>query len=347
MMASPCDVHWQQARLLVESFIDLPYEQALRQLESQMSLADPHVKVCARSLLQAAGQRKTLFEHIESGTLSRTIQGMTSRAGQRAGPYVIKDIIGIGGLSAVYRGVHQQRPTTPVAIKLLLPVYARDYAHWLFCRERAALSRIRHPQVVMLLDSGQLTDGGCYLVLEYVDNARSLEACAPQLTIRERVCHVLTVARAMVAVHAVGIVHNDLKPGNILVDAQGRIKIIDFGIASDWPGDDLPDSPAYTPFVAAPEQILGESITPQVDVFLLGATLLHVLTGHAPLPPFTPASYCRRRDERHVAQLLAQASIAPALKTIIRKALRTRCAARYSDMASFAGALARWLAQGC
>jgi len=268
--------------------------------------------------------------HIESGAWAEAFRGISRWHGCQMGPYVLEEIIGVGGLSAVYLARHKDSANEKVAVKLLLPDYAGEFAETLFRQESRALCSIRHPHVIRCLAGGAVeeesgTDRGYFLALEYVPESRSLESFARQVnrSAGRVVQAVLQTAEAMQVVHAAGIVHNDLKAGNILINAQGQVKIIDFGIASFYDSATKTDTPAYTPFIAAPEQIMGKAITPQADVFILGATLLHALTGQNPLPEFTPQSYSPLRDEH--------------------RALRIKRSHRYRDMAGFAADLSIWL----
>ncbi len=272
-------------------------------------------------------------------------------AGRDVGGYVLKSLLAVGGLSVIYRACHKHRPAQTVAVKLLSPHYCGNYAKRLFQQERNALLRLKHPRVVRLQDSGWLDEGG-YLVLEYVNNAHSLSNYAWQHPshLQDLVEFVLMVADAMAYVHAQGVVHNDLKADNILIIPSGRVKIIDFGIScvqktapADCQKKPLMAGAAYTPFIAAPEQIRGETLTAQVDIFLLGATLLHVLSGKKPLPSFTPESYSPANDERYVKELLAESGLDSALSRILRRALRTSRRHRYSSMRDFAADLREWL----
>ena len=335
---------WRVARLLAEPLLDQPVAQALQKVPEG---ASPAVVACLQHILQAASEQKTIFGRLESGRLFRGLLGVIGQSGQCLDGYELEELVALGGLSAIYRGHHQDRPEQPVAIKLLNPDYSGDLAHRLYRQERDALQTLRHPNVIRLLDSNDFPKNGGYLVLEYLHDVQPLDEYARKYRQRPEklVTLLLAVAETMAYVHARGVIHNDLKATNILIDPKYSVKIIDFGIAQSRPvrqggrGESL----GYTPYIAALEQIKGQTITPQVDVFLLGATLLHVLTGQNPLPAFTPQSYSPANDERYVSQLLEKSDIDTTLKAIVRRALKTDCKQRYADMRALAEALRCWL----
>ena len=343
------DAHWKAAAALAEPLLHLQLSKAMQVLDAQSHTISPAVRHCVVRLLKAANQQQTLFKNIESGAWTDVIQGMTRWRGRRLGHYVLESLIGVGGLSAVYLAHHKRSENKKVAIKLFLPAYAGEFAATLYRQERQALRHITHPLVVACLSSGECEnekehENGFYLALEYVPEAKPLDAYARDVNRSPRrvIQVVLQVAQAMHTVHMAGIVHNDLKAGNILVNPRGEVKIIDFGIASFYQPTNASNTPAYTPFIAAPEQILGEPVTPQVDVFILGATLLHALTGEPPLPQFTPSSYSPLNDEQHVRRLLCRSPLQPGLKRIIARALNIRRSHRYPSMAYFASELSAW-----
>ncbi len=159
-----------------------------------------------------------------------------------------------------------------------------------FRAERQILANLTHPNVAAILDGGSTEDGSPYIVMEYIDGQSITDfAAARQLTVRERIHLFLPVCLAVHYAHQKLVIHRDIKPGNILVTADGIPKLLDFGIAKLLADDD-PIAPgltvtgmrAMTPDYSSPEQIRGEPLTTVTDVYSLGVVLFELLTGSHP-----------------------------------------------------------------
>ncbi len=211
------------------------------------------------------------------------------RDGERIGPYCLGHLIGIGGMGAVYAatrvdGTFEQR----VAMKLLRSDRTAPQTLERFRRERAILARLQHPNIAVLLDGGVTPDGEAWFAMELIDGVPLIEyaqqrvlALAPRLLLFRQVCEAVAFA------HRNLVVHRDLKPSNIMVDCDGRVRLLDFGIAKLIEPDvelaerplTLADERVLTPDYAAPEQILGMPVTTATDVYALGLLLYELLTG--------------------------------------------------------------------
>jgi len=212
-----------------------------------------------------------------------------SREGERIGPYRLTALIGRGGMGAVYAaeridGSFEQR----VALKLLRGDRAAPQSLERFRRERAILARLQHPNIAGLLDGGVTPDGETWFAMERIDGNPLIEyADRHALSLQARLALFRQVADAVAFAHRSLVVHRDLKPSNILIDGDGRAKLLDFGIAKLIEADvDATDQPltlaeerVLTPDYAAPEQILGQPITTATDVYALGLLLYELLTG--------------------------------------------------------------------
>ena len=215
----------------------------------------------------------------------------------RVGNYRIVGVLGAGGMGTVYRAEHLVLGR-PAAIKVLLPehVHDRDVVTRLFNEARAAAA-VRHPGVVEVLDVGYLDDGGAYLLMELLPGtslAARLAARGP-LPEREALAIVRGIASVLVATHAQGVVHRDLKPDNVfLVPDPGapggeRVKVLDFGIAKVAEAHALPLHTRTgvvlgTPVYMAPEQCRGTgAIDHRADLYAVGCILLELMSGR---PPF-------------------------------------------------------------
>ena len=222
------------------------------------------------------------------------------RLGERLGPWRIVGHLADGGMGAVYRGVRDDgRYVQQVAVKLLNPAFASADAKARLETERRILARLEHPAIARLLDGGSTDDGVPYLVMEFVDGEPIDTWCDQQgLDTAARLRLFVQVCRAVDHAHRNFVVHRDLKPSNILVDTEGRPRLLDFGIAKlvdGAPGVTRTGEVVLTPSHASPEQITGGTVTTATDVYALGVLLYDLLTGR---PPYggagTPAAALAR-----------------------------------------------------
>ncbi|WP_437791408.1 protein kinase domain-containing protein [Sorangium sp. So ce693] len=216
-----------------------------------------------------------------------------------SGRYRVHELIGEGGMGAVYRGeqVHLRKQ---VAIKLLRPL-ARRMPELVvrFEREAVAGAHIRHPNVVAAIDFGQLDDASFFLVLEYVEGTPLKEAIAGGRLPPARALRIARqIASALAATHEKGIVHRDVKPQNVLLDAHDQVRLIDFGLAKvnvDLLSSQSRKTAAPTPALTsagevfgtlaylAPEALRGmDAVDARADLYALGLMLYEMLTGQHP-----------------------------------------------------------------
>lgn len=212
--------------------------------------------------------------------------------GRRIGAYRIRREIGHGGMGTVYLAVRDDDAyQKEVAIKLVWPGWNRDEMMRRFLRERRILARLEHPHIARLLDGGTTEEGWPYVVMEYVDGQPINEYCdAHNLPISVRLKLFSRVCEAVEYAHQQHVIHRDLKPGNLLVTADGTVKLLDFGIAKLIDPEIAPGREtqtrtglrAMTPEYASPEQVRGETVTARSDVYSLGVLLYELLTGIRP-----------------------------------------------------------------
>lgn len=201
------------------------------------------------------------------------------------GPYTVKGELGKGGQGVVYRAVDRLR--SPVAIKVMNNPWASDRAKKRFEREREVMSKLDHPGIVQLIDSGSSPQGE-WIAMELVEGepfSKSLRA--ERLSITRRLQLIAEVARAVHAAHLKGVVHRDLKPSNVLISEEGDAKVMDFGLAKQLDRNTaLTQEGAIigTPYYLAPEQISHEvgEISPATDIYALGIMLFEAMTGKRP-----------------------------------------------------------------
>ena len=208
----------------------------------------------------------------------------TSVGGKSLSHYKIEKRIAEGGMGIVYKA-YDTRLMRPVAIKVLPPwaLGHPDFREQLLTEARWA-SALRHPNVVVVHDFGE-SHGVEFLVMEYISGT-GLDRRIPAggLPVREAVYFALQIGEALRATHAAGILHRDIKAGNVMVTAGRRIKIVDFGLAvplaSGQPS--RPWDQFGTTACMAPEQLLGRNIDIRSDIFSFGVLLYHMLCGKQP-----------------------------------------------------------------
>ncbi|MDZ7639580.1 MAG: protein kinase [Bryobacterales bacterium] len=211
---------------------------------------------------------------------------------ERVGNYRLLRKIGSGGMGSVYLAERDDDEFRKlVAIKFIRGSALRENAVKRFRRERQILARLEHPGIARLLDGGTTSRDTPYFVMEYVEGKLLLDYCDELgMGVRGRLELFLKVCAAVEYAHERLIVHRDLKASNILVDAAGQPKLLDFGIAKVLEPDEAGQLTLtqtgmrqFTPDYASPEQIRGDQVTTATDVYSLGVLLYELLTGRRPL----------------------------------------------------------------
>ncbi len=217
--------------------------------------------------------------------------GVPRMEGRCLSGYTLIREIGRGGMGSVYLAERSDGAfKKQVAIKLVQPGRAGLAFIARFLQEREILASLDHPNIARLLDAGSTEEGLPYLVMELVEGQPIQQWCdARKLDISGRIALMRTVCAAVRHAHQHLVVHRDLKPGNILVTADGTVKLLDFGIAKlleDKPRGELPATQTLaqmmTPDYASPEQVRGGVITTLTDVYSLGVICYELFTGHRP-----------------------------------------------------------------
>ncbi|HEV3145897.1 MAG TPA: serine/threonine-protein kinase [Gemmataceae bacterium] len=262
--------------------------------------------------------------------------------------YEILGELGRGGMGVVYKA-RQIRAERLVALKLMLHAgHAGSKARERFGLEVQAVARFQHPNIVQLYEVGE-ADGLPYFTLEFVPGGTlSKKIDLSLLSVRETATFMVILARAIGYAHRAGVVHRDLKPGNVLLAADGSPKIADFGLARKL-GDDthLTHTGAVvgTPSYMAPEQASAETsaIGPAADIYALGAILYELLTGR---PPFVGATVLDIFDQVRNSEPLPPSALQPRvprdLETICLKCLQKDPAKRYTTADELAADLERF-----
>ncbi|HEX6542012.1 MAG TPA: protein kinase [Ktedonobacterales bacterium] len=271
-----------------------------------------------------------------------------SLIGRRLGDYYLRELLGAGGMADVYRG-YDLTLLRNVAVKVLAGPLTDD-AEYVerFRAEARRVGALRHAHLVPVYHAGEETVDGqrlLYIVMpllhESLDDVLEREGKLPPA---RAVKLVLQIANGLEAAHQHGLIHRDVKPGNILLDAEGQAFLADFGLAREvrLAGHKMTQQPWGTPEYMAPEQLQNGAIDQRADVYALGVVLYELLTGKRPF-------------EGNSAYLVAaqtlkgplkppsthESAITPALERVVLKALAREPDGRYPNMAEFALALRR------
>ncbi|HEX4450859.1 MAG TPA: serine/threonine-protein kinase [Kofleriaceae bacterium] len=217
-------------------------------------------------------------------------QPSSIEAGQvLAGRYRVQRLLGKGGMGAVYLADDEVLHEL-VALKVISSAFSSDEAALVarFRREASAARKVSSPSVIRIHDLGEARPGLLYLSMEYFAGRTLTELIAQRgvVPIKDVQDILQQVCSGLEAAHQAGVIHRDLKPGNVLVGERGAVKLIDFGLATTLVGDNLTATGAIlgTPHYMAPEQVRGKPVDARTDIYSLGALAYHLVTGR---PPFT------------------------------------------------------------
>jgi serine/threonine-protein kinase len=331
---------WPRLEPLLDQALELPPDERSRFVErlraNEPDLARELTELLARD---DEAERTHFLEPTPAASL----------AGLELGGWTLDRPLGHGGMGSVWLARRSDgRFEGRAAVKLLNLTLVQASGVERFRQEGSILARLTHSDIARLLDAGVSGTGQPYLVLEYVDGVR-IDDWASQRSVQSRVTLFLQVLDALSHAHASLVIHRDLKPSNILVTADGRVKLLDFGIAKllgDARGERgalasvTLEGRALTPEYAAPEQVTGGPITTSVDIYAAGVLLYVLIGGRHPTSAGcdTPAEVLAALVERQPTPLGHGD-----LDTVLAKALAKDPAQRYRTVAEFADDLTRWL----
>ena len=319
---------------------------------------DPTLRAELESLLAAHAQVDAVVDqpavaYINGATLSGSPE---QRIGMRLGPYEIVALIGRGGMGDVYRARRvDAQYEKEVAIKLVPGGYQASFVLERLRAERQILANLEHPNIARLLDGGASQDGTPYLVMELVEGQPLDRYCAGR-PLEARLDLFRDVCAAVSYAHQRLVIHRDLKPGNVLVTADGTVKLLDFGIAKlvqPSPADDQAAATLIqplTPGFASPEQVLGKTITTASDVYSLGVVLYQLLAGRSPYRNQIKTTQDAIREICEVVPPPPSAAANAAIRriphdldAIVMRALRKEPERRYTSVAELSEDLLRYL----
>ena len=337
---------WQEIRTVLEAA--LPMDSARRRAYlDQVCSSDESLRREVESLLAADKQAQT-------GFLQSPPVAMRLEKGTQLGDYEIQSLLGAGGMGEVYRA-RDLRLRRDVAVKVLPTVVSSDPARlWRFEQEATAAAALNHPNILAVHQLGTYA-GTPYLVSELLEGETLREQIRRGRVAPRRVIdYGAQIANGLTAAHEKGIVHRDLKPENLFVTKDGRIKILDFGLAKltqPQPGSEHsaptigsetePGLVMGTVGYMSPEQVRGQAPDSRADIFAFGAILYEMLTGkRAFQKPTSPETMSAILNEDPPEMSSADPRLSPSMQRIVRRCLEKNPEQRFQSASDLAFALA-------
>jgi len=275
---------------------------------------------------------------------------MNLTPGTKLGPYEIVSLLGAGGMGEVYRA-RDSRLKREVAVKVLPKALSLDSERLRrFEQEALATAALNHPNILAVFDIGT-HDGAPYVVSELLEGETLRDRLrAGALPLRKALDHALQIARGLSAAHEKGIIHRDLKPENLFITKDGRVKILDFGLAKLT----QPESSAHTSLPTmtnateagvvmgtagymSPEQVRGASVDPRSDIFSFGAILYEMISGKRAFHRDTPADTMSAILKEEPGDLSeTNRNVSPALERIVQHCLEKNPEQRFHSASDIA-----------
>ncbi|HJV05434.1 MAG TPA: protein kinase, partial [Actinomycetota bacterium] len=257
--------------------------------------------------------------------------------------YEVRSTLGRGGMAQVYRATDRVLGRT-VAVKVLSRRFSEDRRFVArFRREAQASAGLNHPHVVSVFDTGS-HDGVHYIVMEYVEGETlgAILAREGPLPLDRAARIAADVAEALESAHRQGLVHRDVKPGNVMIDRQGRVKVVDFGIARAAADDTLTQTGTVlgTASYLSPEQARGDRVDARSDVYSLGCVLYEMVTGRTPFAADSSVAMAFRHvneEPRPPSELRPE--VPAELDAVVMRALEKEPDHRFRSAAEMRGAL--------
>ncbi len=355
---------WIQLRPLLDHALDMGDTERAAYL-AEVSASDPELGSILARMLSRLGENILLDRPLNDVADQLQIdvsvpsaeEHADSLVGSQFGPYLLVELLGRGGMGTVYRAERRhQGYVHQVALKLMADTGARLRER--FLREQKILSSLRHPNIAQLLDAGESSSGAPFLVLEYVAGQSIVDAATHlRAPLRLRLQWLITVSEALAHAHRNLVVHRDLKPSNVMIDENGHVKLLDFGIAKLIDDESSPELTSagpgpMTPEYAAPEQFRGEAITVATDLYQLGVLAYVLLSERLPYggTPSERMAWGQAVCDTDPAPLKTQdleklsspggkrsiRRVRGELNLILQKAMAKSPAARYSSADAFA-----------
>jgi serine/threonine protein kinase/Tol biopolymer transport system component len=336
---------WQEIKTVLEAALQMDSAERRAYLD-RVDCSDQSLRREVESLLAADKQAQTDF--LQSPHLTTRLE-----KGTRLGDYEIQSLLGAGGMGEVYRA-RDLRLRRDVAVKVLPAVVSSDPERLRrFEQEATAAAALNHPNILAVYQMGTY-QGAPYLVSELLEGETLREPIRRgRLAVLKAADYTTQIARGLAAAHEKGIVHRDLKPENLFLTKDGRVKILDFGLAKLTPaqagaehsaptigGETEPGLVMGTVGYMAPEQVRGHAADFRADIFAFGTILYEMLTGmrafQKPTSPETMSAILNE-DPPGISQVVPNAP--PALQRIVRRCLEKNPEQRFQSASDLAFAL--------
>jgi eukaryotic-like serine/threonine-protein kinase len=337
---------WQQIQDVLEKALELGPEQRSAYL-NQVCASDPSLRKEVETLLASSDDVRSSF--LQSSSTPR----VTLPSGTKLGEYEVKSLLGSGGMGEVYRA-RDARLGRDVAIKVLPPLFSADSERLRrFEQEARAAAALNHPNILAVFQMGTY-EGAPFLVSELLEGETLREQIqCGRLPVRKTIDYATQIARGLAAAHEKGIVHRDLKPENLFVTKDGRVKILDFGLAklTQTQSSSEPNAPTLTEGTEtgvvmgtvgymSPEQVRAQPTDYRTDIFAFGAILYEMLTGKRAFQKTTSAdtmSAILNEDPPAISQITT--NIPPALQRVVQRCLEKNPEQRFQSASDLAFAL--------
>lgn len=283
-MSEKSPERWERVRALFDQAVDLPGDARVAFLETTTS-SDPELRAELDRLLAAHDDAGSFLASLDPA-MSAALLADTAEpelAMDTVGRYRIVRRLGGGAMGVVYLA-YDPELDRPIAVKLLRPRRGPGQARLRVLEEARAASALDHPNIAMIHEVGQTDEGRAFIAMTYCEGASLAEILARGALPAETAAnHGRQLASALASAHSLGIVHCDVKPANIMVSTDGRVRLTDFGVARVAGRDaSLDGTVAGTPAYMSPDQRTGGEPDPRWDIWALGTVLHEMLTGHRP-----------------------------------------------------------------
>jgi len=278
---------WQKIKNILENALETAPESRSVYLDKVCG-NDEDLRNEVEKLLEFERTNADILEQNPVSAVLQNGNSAKSQIGREIGNYKITSELGAGGMGAVFLAERADGEfSQKTALKLIKRGMDSDAVLRRFANERQILASLEHPNIARLIDGGTTAEGTPYFVMEYVEGVSIIEYVEREkLSLEEKLNLFREVCSAVSFAHQNLVIHRDLKPSNILVTKDGKVKLLDFGIAKLLKSDEAHQTATqmhiFTPEYASPEQVRGENLTTATDVYSLGVILYELLTGNRP-----------------------------------------------------------------
>ena len=329
----------QSAVSLLGASLDLPPEQRSAFLD-EACRDSPELRYEVNELLlrtQPPSVAQRTSDRADSQV--KTLASNDLAPGTRLGRYIIIEPLGAGGMGVVYRA-KDEKLERAVAIKILSPgLLMGGDARRRFHKEALALAKLGHTHIAAVYDVGE-QEGIDYIVMECIPGeSLAAKIKSGPLTVKDATSIILQIAEALEEAHEQGVIHRDLKPGNMMITPKGQVKVLDFGLAKLLEGNGPDETLSLathgligTPLYMSPEQVHGERLDARTDLWSLGVVYYELLTGRRPFHADSTVGILRAVTEKSPTPLRQIRSDTPPMSEhIVERALEKKTASRYQS----------------